>query len=212
MRAKIKPCPDYPVFKNRSTWVVRYNRTFVAQNLLVMKKSAVPRNPTYFDKYIDLVEDLSVGEALQQSLHALDGLDRNALKTLGARVYAPGKWTIKDIIQHLSDCERVFQYRALRFARRDDTSLPGFDEELFAETAGANRRSLEELLDELRTLRQSSLQLFHSFDETALRCKGVMFRSELPVLAIGFIIAGHQIHHFNLIKERYLPLLENVSN
>lgn len=172
-----------------------------------MKKSAIPRNASYFDRYIDLVEDIDLNLALEQSMQELEQFDLQPLKALGDRVYAPGKWTVKDLIQHLSDCERVFQYRALRFARHDETPLPGFDEDLFAANAGATRHSLEDLLDEFRTLRKSSLQLFRSFDEAALRRQGVMYKAELPVHAIGFIIAGHQIHHFNILRERYLPLL-----
>ena len=175
-----------------------------------MKKSSVSREPGYFDRYIDLVEDIELNEALAQSLQALENLDVATLEALGDRVYAPGKWTVRDLIQHISDCERVFQYRALRFARHDETPLPGFDEDLFAANAGATRRTLAELLDELRTLRLSSLQLFRSFDETALRRKGIMYKMELPVLAVGFIVVGHQIHHFNILRERYLPLLENA--
>lgn len=175
-----------------------------------MKKSAVSRQPTYFDTYIDLVEDIDLAEAFRQSLAEIDSLDKNALQTLGDRVYAPGKWTIRDLFQHVIDTERVFAYRALRFARNDKTELPGFDEGLFAANSGANRRSLEDVIAEMRLVRESSAMLFATFDESALRRTGVMFNSELPVLAIGFTIAGHQKHHFRIMEERYFPLLENA--
>ncbi|MBK7937428.1 MAG: DinB family protein [Lewinellaceae bacterium] len=173
-----------------------------------MKKSDVPRNPSYFDRYIDQVADVNLAEALRQSVADLDALDLNTLHALGDRVYAPGKWTIRDLLQHLTDCERIFQYRALRFARNDQTALPGFDENLFAEYSGATRRPLEEILQELRIVRDGTIALFQSFDEAALRRTGIMFKSELPVLAVGFTIAGHQIHHFKVMEERYFPLLE----
>lgn len=173
-----------------------------------MKKSDVPRNPSYFDRYIDQVADVDLPEALRQSVADLDALDLNTLHALGDRVYAPGKWTIRDLLQHLTDCERIFQYRALRFARNDQTALPGFDENLYAEYSGATRRPLEEIMQELRIVREGTIALFQSFDEAALRRTGIMFKSELPVLAVGFTIAGHQIHHFKVMEERYFPLLE----
>ena len=175
-----------------------------------MKKSAVTIPPSYFDKYINQVPDIDLSAALQQSLETLDALDMNKFRALGDAVYAPGKWTMKYLFQHILDTERIFTYRALRFARNDKTLLPGYDEDLFADNCGAERRSLEEILAELRLVRQSSILLFQSFDETALRRTGIAFNAELPVLALGFILAGHQIHHLNIIEERYFPLLKTT--
>ncbi len=175
-----------------------------------MKKSAVPQNPSYFDAYINQVADIELTEAFQQSLADLDALDVEKLQDIGDRVYAPGKWTVRDLIQHVIDGERVFAYRALRFARNDRTPLPGYDENIFAQYAVANRRPLPEILAELRSVRESSLRLFQSFDEAALRRTGTMFNAELPVLAIGFTIIGHQKHHFRILEERYFPILQTV--
>lgn len=172
-----------------------------------MKISDIQYPPTYFDTYIKQVGDLDLSEAFVKSLHAIDALDLEKLHAIGDQVYAPGKWTLKDVFQHVIDTERVFAYRALRFARNDKTALPGFDENLFAENAGANRRSLESVLGELRCVRDSSIRLFESFDETALRRTGTMYQSELPVLAVGFTLIGHQNHHFRILEERYFPLL-----
>jgi hypothetical protein len=175
-----------------------------------MKKSDLSWQPTYFDTYINKVDNLELNDALVQSLAVLENLDLNTFRRLGDQVYAPGKWTVRDILQHITDGERVFAYRALRFARNDKTTLPGFDENLFAENAGANNRPLEHILDELVTVRKSSITLFQSFDEAALRRTGVLFQSELPVLAIGFTIIGHQMHHLGILAERYLPLLNQA--
>ena len=172
-----------------------------------MKKSDLSWNPTYFDTYTNKVADIELAEALTQSLADLNQLDVATLRSLGDQVYAPGKWTVRDLIQHLSDCERVFAYRALRFARNDKTTLPGFDENTYAEHTGANTRPLEQVLEELKLVRKSTIALFDTFDEEALRRTGIMANSELPVLALGFTIVGHQIHHFGILKERYLPLL-----
>ena len=172
-----------------------------------MKKSDTSWPPTYFDTYTKRVADIELTEALAQSLADLHRLDVAKLRSLGDRVYAPGKWTVRDIIQHLSDCERVFAYRALRFARNDKTVMPSFDENLFAETAGANSRPLEQVLEELKLVRASTIALFDTFDDEALRRTGVMASMELPVLALGFTLVGHQIHHFGILVERYFPLL-----
>lgn len=145
--------------------------------------------------------------ALRQSLADLEALDRQKLQELGDQVYAPGKWTVRDTIQHLTDSERVFAYRALRFARNDQTSLPGFDQNIFADVSGANSRPLEQVLEEARLVRQSTIALYQSFNEAALRRTGVMSNAAVAVLAIGFIIVGHQNHHFDIFQERYFPLL-----
>jgi hypothetical protein len=171
-----------------------------------MKKTAIPHAPCYFDLYMDQVADIDLNDALRQSLDTLQSLDLDLLYRLGDTVYAPGKWTVREVFQHISDCERVFAYRALRFARNDQTALPGFDENLFAEYAGAHRRPLEAVLTELKSVRESTLHLFDSFDEDALRRTGVMFKTELPVLAVGFTLVGHQTHHLRILEERYYPL------
>lgn len=175
-----------------------------------MKKSDVSYAPCYFDTYISQVPDIELTDAFRQSIAAIDALDLAALQALGDQVYAPGKWTVRDIFQHIIDTERVFTYRALRIARTDQTPLPGFDENLFADNAGANRRPLESILKEMRLLREASLFQFESFDEAALRRTGVMYHSELPVLAVGFILAGHQVHHLRILQERYFPLLQTA--
>ncbi len=176
---------------------------------IVMKKTDINWSPTYFDTYINKVADIELSDTLAQSLADLHQLDVSALRALGDQVYAPGKWTVRDIIQHLSDAERVFAYRSLRFARNDKTALPGFDENLFAETSGAINRPLEQVLEELKLVRKSTIVLFDTFDDEAMRRTGVMFNSELPVLAIGYTIVGHQNHHLGILRERYLPLLNS---
>lgn len=175
-----------------------------------MKKNTLSWQPCYFDRYIDQVPDVDLSEALRQSLNDLDTLDLAKIRALGLSVYAPGKWTLNDLFQHLIDCERVFAYRAMRFARNDKTLLPGFDEDVFAENAGASRRSIDDLLAELRAVRMASILMFESFDETALRRTGMAYNAELPVLALGFVLVGHQIHHFRVMEERYFPMLQTA--
>lgn len=173
-----------------------------------MRISDVSRHPSYYDVYIQQVDpSLHLSEAFQQATDMLETLDLAKLHALGDRVYAPGKWTLREVFLHLADCERVFAYRALRFGRNDRTELPGFDESVFAEHAGANTRTLEDILAELHSVRESTRRMFDAFDEAALRRTGIMSNNELPVLAIGFTLLGHQNHHFRILEERYFPLL-----
>ncbi len=176
-----------------------------------MKRSDLTIHPNYYDTYMNKVADVHLMDALQQSLEQLNSIDMATLEALGDQVYAPGKWTVRDTIQHLTDSERVFNYRTLRFARNDQTPVASFDQDIFANAAGANSRPLEQVLEEARLVRQSSIALFGSFDEEALRRVGTMYNCELPVAAIGFIIVGHQIHHFEILKERYFPLIGNKN-
>ena len=118
--------------------------------------------------------------------------------------YADGKWTIKELVQHIIDTERVFAYRALRFARRDTTNLPGFDQDEFNATANANARDFEELLEELSLVRKSSISLFKSFDDETLKLIGMASNSGMSVRAVGYIISGHALHHLMILRERYL--------
>ncbi len=172
-----------------------------------MKRSAIVTMPEYFDRYINLVGDVDVMQALQQTDANMLRNEMDTFTALGDKVYAPGKWTVKDTIQHLTDCERIFAYRALRIARKDTTPLPGFDENLYAATALATSRYLTDVIAEYDTVRQSNIILFNSFSNEALLREGTTNGKAVSVLAIGFIIAGHAVHHLNVLRERYYPLL-----
>ena len=118
--------------------------------------------------------------------------------------YAEGKWTIKDIIQHLIDAERIFTYRALRFARNDKTNLSGFDENDYVDEANANDRTVMQLLTEMSAVRHATLLLFKSFTNEQLIRIGTSNNNLLSVRALGYIIIGHQNHHQRVFEERYL--------
>lgn len=118
--------------------------------------------------------------------------------------YAEGKWTIKEILAHFIDDERIYAYRALRFARNDQTELPGFEQDAYAVESGANERSLDELLEEFAAVRKSTIALFNSFDDRVLTRYGVASGNVMSVRAIAYHIAGHELRHLNMIKERYL--------
>lgn len=118
--------------------------------------------------------------------------------------YATGKWTVKQVLQHLTDAERVFAYRALRFARKDYTPLNSFDENAYAEAARVDHRNYQDMLEEFQMIRNASEHLFRSLNEEELQRQGVASTAPVTVLSLGFIIIGHAIHHQRVISERYL--------
>ncbi|MBK8517432.1 MAG: DinB family protein [Saprospiraceae bacterium] len=172
-----------------------------------MKKKQINKQPAYFDRYIEYVPDIDLNDALLQ--YGFDYLlpEKEKLGQLGHDVYSPGKWTIRDILQHIIDTERIFSYRALRIARNDKTPLPGFDENQYAYVAHASGRKLDDLFDEFDMVRKSTIFLFDSLSEQDLLREGFINKSDISVLALGFTITGHCIHHMNVIKERYYPLI-----
>lgn len=118
--------------------------------------------------------------------------------------YAPGKWTLKEVFQHVIDTERILAYRALCFARKESQSLPGFDENSYAAVSKAAKRQWKDLSEEFGLVRKASICLFRSFDSEQMEAGGVANGSPLYVAGLGFILAGHCQHHLNIIKERYL--------
>jgi uncharacterized damage-inducible protein DinB len=118
--------------------------------------------------------------------------------------YQPGKWSIKEMLVHMADTERIFAYRALRFARKDRTELPGFDENAYAEVSKADARPITSILAEYAAVRQATIELFKTFDEEMLAEAGIASGKKVSVRALGFAILGHEIHHLNIIKQRYL--------
>lgn len=155
--------------------------------------------------YLQLVDDAwSLKEELEISLHSFIRFVQDIPMDKHDYRYAEGKWTIKDIIQHVIDSERIFAYRALRFARNDSTELPGFDENHYAATVNADGRHLKDLLTELSSVRHATLLLFSSFTNEELLRKGMASGYMLSVRALGFCIIGHQNHHMKIFRERYL--------
>jgi uncharacterized damage-inducible protein DinB len=173
-----------------------------------MKPIKKPSNnfPSFYQPYMDCVPD--DGELLEH-LTSIISETAAILETLSEEQlqfrYAAGKWTIKDIILHLSDCERVIIYRAMRIARADKTDLPGFDEDLFVSNANANKRDIQNILAELKAYRMASLAFIASLDEEALNRSGTANNFELTVLLLVNHLYGHHRHHLNILKERYLP-------
>lgn len=172
-----------------------------------MLRSQIDPMPAYFDRYILMNDDIDVMDAIRLSIEEMNQFPIEQWKALGDRVYAPGKWTVRDILQHIIDTERIFSYRAVAAARGEKHAFPSFDEDAYAAAAAANNRSLEDLLAEMRISRQSFLALYESFTPEMLQRTCMGFKGEYSVLSIGFIIAGHQRWHARILEERYMPLV-----
>lgn len=157
-----------------------------------------------FANYVREAGEINLIEELEISLHDFIRFVQNIPMDKFDYRYAEGKWTIKEIIQHLIDCERIFAYRALRFSRNDKTALPGFEENDYVDNTNANERSLQDLLTELSALRHSTLLFFKSLSEEQLKRIGTASTFQISARALGFVIIGHQKHHQKVFQERYL--------
>lgn len=169
-----------------------------------MPQLQLDRIPAYYHRYVNQVAHLDLAGALAHRREVILPLLSSLSDAQWDSAYAPGKWTVKELVLHLADTERVFGYRALTFARNGNTPLPGFDENTFAEYSEANRRSPASLLAELKSVLDSHDALFHSFSETQLERSGLANDKEVYVFGIGYILAGHILHHKQVLEERYL--------
>lgn len=160
--------------------------------------------PAFYKGYVKLVSHPDVLQALRISGYRTMELIHSIPEAKSDFRYTEGKWSVREVLCHMMDAERIFGYRALRFARNDRTELPGFDEKEYALQLNATGRSLTQIGDEMQHLRTSTVDLFESFTEEMLKRKGSANKSELSVLALGIIIAGHETHHCKILRERYL--------
>ena len=171
-----------------------------------MKNQEVKKNPEFLEYVLKLNGGLELYEALQISLNQINKLDMAQLRRIGLKTYERNKWTIHKILQHLIDWERIWCFRAIIFARGEGTIPAAHDQEIMGENSNADELSIEQLVNELRVVRQSTIMMFESFNKKILQTNCVFFEYEMPLHTIGLTITAHQIHHFNIIKERYLPL------
>ena len=170
----------------------------------VIPKPEVGEYAPYTTMYISLLpDDGLILKHLQDNLAATTDFIRSLPEEKLSYRYAPGKWTIKEILGHLIDDERIYAYRALRFARNDQTELPGFEQDEYAVESRANERPIQDLLDEFAVVRNSTIALFESFDNEVLTRSGIASGNVMSVRAAAYHIAGHELRHMNIIKERY---------
>ena len=160
--------------------------------------------PVFYETYIKLVDEEDLVQAYRTSLEELMDFLETIPSDKADYRYAEGKWTVKELLQHMIDTERIFSYRATCIARNEKQSLPGFDENEYARNADVHARSLKELKDELLILRESVFMMFRGFTPETLNRSGVSNNNKVTVNAIGYMIIGHVRHHFNILRERYL--------
>ena len=160
-------------------------------------------NP-YYQTYVGKAGDLSLLDGLSDSFNRTLEFFNNLPEGKMEYAYAEGKWTVKEVMQHIIDTERVFAYRALRFSRNDKTELPGYDQDTYTPSSEANRRTKTSLIEEYSHVRESTISLFKSFTNEMLLQSGKASGGNMSVRAIGFIVIGHENHHCQVIRERYL--------
>lgn len=159
---------------------------------------------SYYEKYVSLVADGPIVELLEQQLEKTLGLLGGLSEDQGNYRYAPDKWSIKELVGHISDTERIFAYRALRFARNDKNPLAGFEQDGYIANAGFDKCRLSDLVTEFEFVRKSSISLLRHLPEEAWVRHGVASDNEVSVRSLAYILAGHELHHLKVLSERYL--------
>ena len=158
----------------------------------------------YYDKYVSLVPDGEVVETLERQIEDTLALLRGVGEERAGHRYAPGKWSIKEVVGHLIDTERIFAYRALAIARGEQKPLPGMDQNEYMAGANFDARTLADLLDEFERVRRSNVLMLRGLSDEAWSRRGVASDNEVTVRAIAYIIAGHEAHHVQILRTRYL--------
>lgn len=159
--------------------------------------------PTFYAGYVASVPSGDILAILRDAKEELASALGAIPESKGSRRYADGKWTVKTVLGHMIDAERIFSYRALRLARGDATPLPGFEENEYAKTAGSDARTVADLVSELLDVRASTIRLFDSLPEDAWVRRGIVNKGEVSVRALGYITVGHARHHLQVLRERY---------
>lgn len=160
--------------------------------------------PAYYQAYIDLVPEGDVKDVLARQLEDNLSLLSGVSETEANYRYAQGKWTLKEVIGHITDVERIMSYRLLRISRGDQTPLAGYDDEQYVKESLFHTRTLSSLLEDYKTVRNSTISLLNGLPHGAEVRKGFANNGEITVRALAYIIAGHELHHVKIIKEKYL--------
>ncbi len=166
-------------------------------------RPAAGEYPAFYQGYVQAAPGSDLLDSLAHHDARFTGLIGVVDEARSEHRYAAGKWSIKEVVQHVIDAERVFASRALRFARNDHTALPGFDENAYAPASHADRRLFRDLVEESERLRDSTIDLFRSFTPAMLQAAGAASGKSVSVHALGWIIAGHAAHHLSIIHQRY---------
>jgi len=175
---------------------------------MTQKRPQTTEYAPYYGTYVMLVPEGDFLEILEAQLREMQELLAPVGEQQADFRYGPDKWSIKEILGHINDAERIFSYRMLRIARGDETPLPGFEQDDYVKTANSSGQKLSALLEEFVAIRRSTLALVRSLESSAWLRQGTASGKPVSVLALGFIIAGHVIHHQRILAKRYLPALQ----
>lgn len=160
--------------------------------------------PEHFSKYVNLVPEGDIDEILLQNRSETLALLSTIPEHIAERAYAPGKWTVKEVVGHLADAERITSYRMLSIARKAGSTLPGVDPELYVASANFNKLPWVQIQSNFDSVRFATLSLIDTIDEQAWLHKGTVLNNTVSTRALGYLIAGHEIHHRNVIHQKYL--------
>ncbi len=169
-----------------------------------MKRPEKTEYAEYYERYISLVAENDIVLAMQDQLSEIETFFAEIPKTKALYAYAEGKWTIKEVIGHLTDGERIFAYRALRISRADKTPIEGFEQDSYIENSNFNSMPLADLIEELMLSRKANLILFKGLTEEAWLRTGTASENEVSVRALAYMMVGHLHHHLKILKDRYL--------
>jgi uncharacterized damage-inducible protein DinB len=175
--------------------------------MMTQKRPEKSEYAIYYEKYVGLVPGGDFLETLEEQHDTLLRLLSPLTDAQGNFRYADGKWSIKEVVGHISDAERIFAYRLLRIARGDQTPLAAFEQDSYIATGNFSARQMSDLLEEFSAVRKASATLIRSLDAASLMRRGIASQKEITALALAFIIAGHDRHHRVILEERYLPAL-----
>lgn len=165
----------------------------------------------YYGKYISLVQQDDVLGALEQQRRDMVLLLSCRTEQEGNLSYAPGKWSAKEVIGHICDAERIFAYRALRISRDDKTPMEGFEQDDYVRNGPFARASMPDVIEDFIAVRRATVSLLHSLDEAAWLRRGVANKNEISVRALGYIIGGHELHHRQILEEKYFAASETET-
>jgi hypothetical protein len=161
--------------------------------------------PDHFSRYIELVQDKELNSILNAQATEAESFFNSIPENKWLYKYAEGKWTVKEVLQHITDTERVFSNRAFVFSRKDPNIIQSFDDKEYAKNSNANSKNPKDLIEEFLAVRKSAELLFKGFSQEQLNAIGKGSSYEMDVKAVGYMIAGHYKHHINILKEKYLP-------
>ncbi len=192
--------------------IIFYDKAKIKRMVNMQKRPEANEYNPYYATYINLLHEGDIIQILEEQIKETNLLLKDISDSEGHFRYAPNKWSIKEVIGHIADTERIMAYRLLSIARGETTSLPGYNDDMYVLRAAFDKQSMEYLLSNLTIVRQATVHLLKSLDAEAWLQRGTANNSEVTIRALAYIIAGHELHHRKIIKERYMSTADHPSS